>query len=83
MNSLEDFVSLGEITLDELTEARIALQDIVIRLACERATEADLGELEAIAKKTKTVTDVDQRYQCAVDYYAVLARSPTRRQCRW
>jgi GntR family transcriptional regulator, transcriptional repressor for pyruvate dehydrogenase complex len=79
VQAMQDFVSLGEITLDELTEARIALQDVIIRLACERATEADFVELEAIAEKTKAVNDVDQRYQCAVQYYAVLARSTRNR----
>jgi GntR family transcriptional regulator, transcriptional repressor for pyruvate dehydrogenase complex len=77
--AMQDYFHLSSVTIDELTEARIALQDVVVRLACVRATEGDLDELEAIAEKTTRVTGIEARYQCSVEYYAVLARATKNR----
>jgi GntR family transcriptional repressor for pyruvate dehydrogenase complex len=79
VQAMQDYVHLGNVSLDELTEARLAIQDIIIRLACERATEADFIELEAVAERTRRETTVDARYECAVQYYAVLARATKNR----
>jgi DNA-binding FadR family transcriptional regulator len=73
--AMRDYVSLGEVSLDELTEARLAIQDIIVRLACERGSNADFDELEAIAERTREQTGVEARYECAVAFYAVLARA--------
>ena len=35
---VRDMLSLGSISVAELTEARVHIQDLVVRLACERAT---------------------------------------------
>ena len=75
VQAMQDYVSLGDVTLRELTEARIAMQDVIVRLACARASEADLVELEQIARDTATVSGVEARYRCAVAYYRVLARA--------
>lgn len=77
--AMQDYVSLGDVTLAELSEARIALQDIIVRLACVRASEVDLAELEAIAERTQATSDVEERYRCAVAYYEVLARATKNR----
>lgn len=74
VQAMQDYVHLGDITLNELTEARIALQDIIIRLACERAEERDYVELEAIIERTRAAADVESRYQCAVEFYEALAK---------
>lgn len=79
VQAMRDYVHLDKISLDELTEARLAIQDIIIRLACERATEADLDELEEIAEQTRRETSVEARYNCAVAYYSVLARATQNR----
>jgi DNA-binding FadR family transcriptional regulator len=79
VQAMQDYVHLGDVSLDELTEARLAIQDIIVRLACERADEADLVELEAIAKRTREESGVEARYRCAVAYYAVLARATRNR----
>jgi GntR family transcriptional regulator, transcriptional repressor for pyruvate dehydrogenase complex len=47
VNGLRDLYHLGAITPADLTEARIWLESIVVRVACERLTEADLDALEA------------------------------------
>lgn len=75
VQAMQDYVHLGNITLDELTEARLAIQDIIVRMACERGTEADFAELEAIASRTREETSVEARYECAAAFYKVLARA--------
>ena len=75
VQAMQDYVHLGDVTLDELTEARIAIQDIVVHLACERGTEAHFAELEEIAERTRAETSVEARYECAAAYYDVLARA--------
>jgi GntR family transcriptional repressor for pyruvate dehydrogenase complex len=47
VNGLRDLYHLGAITPQHLTEARIWLSAIVVRVACERLTEEDLQALEA------------------------------------
>jgi DNA-binding FadR family transcriptional regulator len=43
VQAMRDYVHLGKVTLDELTEARLATMDIIIRLACERASRGRSG----------------------------------------
>jgi GntR family transcriptional regulator, transcriptional repressor for pyruvate dehydrogenase complex len=72
---VEDLVNLGSITVDELTEARIYVQNVVVRLACERASKADF---EAIAKnidKTEEMTRAGRyldRVECSREFYRLL-----------
>ena len=47
VNGLSDLYHLGAITPEQLTEARIWLSSIVVRVACERVTEEDLDALDA------------------------------------
>ncbi|MCB1475787.1 MAG: FadR family transcriptional regulator [Rhodobiaceae bacterium] len=73
--TLQDYMSLGSISLEELTEARIFIQDIVVQLAVERATEEQFATLRRIVEKTRAVTSVQERYSCAADFYRTLALS--------
>jgi DNA-binding GntR family transcriptional regulator len=50
---VQDMFSLGSITVEELAEARMHVQDLVVRLASERATEADFAALEANIDRTR------------------------------
>ena len=50
---VRDMLSLGSISVAELTESRIHIQDLVVRLACERATRADLDALAANIERTE------------------------------
>ena len=42
---VRDMLSLGSISVADLTEARVHIQDLVVRLACERASDDDLDAL--------------------------------------
>src|SRR5438045_734724 len=43
VNGLRDLYHLGAITPKELTEARVWLSEVVVRIACERATDEDFA----------------------------------------
>ncbi|MEF7612349.1 FadR/GntR family transcriptional regulator [Aquincola sp. MAHUQ-54] len=72
---VRDMFSLGSISVSELTEARIHVQDLVVRLACERATEADFTALEAVIERTEAMTEAGRyldRVECSRDFYRLL-----------
>jgi GntR family transcriptional repressor for pyruvate dehydrogenase complex len=45
-DSMRDMLHLGQITIEHLTQARLWIETIVTRVACQRATEEDFAELE-------------------------------------
>jgi GntR family transcriptional repressor for pyruvate dehydrogenase complex len=73
--SMSDMLSLGRISLDNLTEARTLIQEVVIRLACERATEADFARLEAIIDRTAVADSFPDRLEAAAEFYVAMARA--------
>ncbi|MCW5654380.1 GntR family transcriptional regulator [Hydrogenophaga sp.] len=73
---MRDMVHTGSLSVDDLTELRIHLMDVVVRLACERATEADFAALKDIVEKTaSTVSDpsYDLRLTYSLQFYRILA----------
>ncbi len=78
VNGLRDLYHLGAITPQELTEARIWLSEVVVRVACERATAQDLDELDAniaAAAKAQADGDFDRRQALNRDFNLILARA--------
>jgi DNA-binding FadR family transcriptional regulator len=72
---VQDMFSLGSITVEELAEARVHVQDLVVRLACERATEADFAALEANIDRTEEMTASGRfldRVECSREFYRLL-----------
>jgi DNA-binding FadR family transcriptional regulator len=59
VNGLRDLYLLGTITPRHLTEARLWLSRIVVRVACERLTDEDLKELEANVAKASEADKAD------------------------
>lgn len=45
--AVRDMVALGQVPAAKVTEARIELTCVAIRLACQRATDADLAAIDA------------------------------------
>lgn len=73
---VQDLIHLGSISLDELTEARLHIQDTVVRLASERATQADLDALAANVDVSENVArsgDYLARIECSREFYRLLA----------
>lgn len=72
---VRDMLSLGSISVAELTESRVHIQDLVVRLACERATRADLDALAANIERTEAMTAEGrylERVECSREFYRLL-----------
>ena len=73
---VQDMFSLGSITVEELTEARVHFQDNVVGLACARATAADCDAIAANIDRTEVVTKTGHfldRVECSREFYRLLA----------
>jgi GntR family transcriptional regulator, transcriptional repressor for pyruvate dehydrogenase complex len=75
VSGLQDLYHLGAITPQQLTEARIWLSEIVVRIACERATEEEIEALEANIEAAAHAVDFDQRAQLNRRFHVILARA--------
>lgn len=72
---VQDMFSLGSISMAELAEARLHVQELVVRMACERAREADLQALEANIDRTEEMTESGRfldRVECSREFYRLL-----------
>jgi DNA-binding FadR family transcriptional regulator len=73
---MRDMLSLGTISVRELSEARIHVLDMGVRLACVNATQADFGALEGNVERTELATREGRlldRVECAREFYRLLA----------
>jgi GntR family transcriptional regulator, transcriptional repressor for pyruvate dehydrogenase complex len=76
VNGLRDLYHLGAIKPEHLTEARVWLSEVVVRVACERLTEEDLAALEeniALATKADKAGDFQQRADLHREFHNLLA----------
>jgi DNA-binding FadR family transcriptional regulator len=46
MQSMEDMIDLGRVSMRDFTEARILITEVVVRLACERGKKKDFDAIE-------------------------------------
>jgi DNA-binding FadR family transcriptional regulator len=75
---MRDMLSLGTISVRELSEARVHVLDLVVRLACANARQADLDSLEANVERTVLATQEGRlldRVECSREFYKLLAAS--------
>ena len=75
---VRDMLGLGHISLDDLTEVRLHMLDLAIRLAAERATEEELDALEANVELTERLTREErfpERTWAALEFYYLLIRA--------
>jgi GntR family transcriptional regulator, transcriptional repressor for pyruvate dehydrogenase complex len=73
---MRDMLSLGTISVRELSEARIHVLDLVVRLACANARQADFEALEANIERTHLATREGRlldRVECSREFYKLLA----------
>lgn len=76
--AIGDLMDHGSIRWSELTEARALLLETVVRLACERATAADLEALERNVEETEALTRAgryEERFELVHAFYGLLAAS--------
>ena len=75
---VRDMLSLGAISMQELSEGRIHILDLVVRLACERAQPADFQALEANIERSDLATREGRlldRVECSREFYKLLAEA--------
>jgi DNA-binding FadR family transcriptional regulator len=75
---MQDMLSLGTISVRELSEARIDVLDLVVRLACTHARQADFEALEGNIERTELATREGRlldRVECSREFYRLLAAS--------
>lgn len=80
--SLQDMASVGHISLNDMTEARVLIQEAIVRLACKRATAADFAALEADIDRTEELTNqgrLRERLDYSINFYKVLAQTTKNR----
>jgi DNA-binding FadR family transcriptional regulator len=73
---MQDMLSLGTISVRELSEARISVLDLVVRLACVNARQSDFVALDANIERTDVATAEGRlldRVECSREFYKVLA----------
>jgi DNA-binding FadR family transcriptional regulator len=73
---MQDMLSLGTISVRELSEARINVLDLVVRLACVNARQADFAALDANIERTDIATAEGRlldRVECSREFYKILA----------
>jgi GntR family transcriptional repressor for pyruvate dehydrogenase complex len=73
---MQDMLSLGTISVRELSEARIHVLELVVRLACANARHADFQALEANVERTELATREGRlldRVECSREFYKLLA----------
>ncbi|MDX3906792.1 MAG: GntR family transcriptional regulator [Pigmentiphaga sp.] len=77
IDGFSNLYHLGAISPQQLTEARIWLSEIVVRIACERATEEDLRALdENIRAGRRAIAEdrFDVRQKLHREFHLILAR---------
>lgn len=78
VNGMLNLYHVGAISPAQLTEARIWLSAVVVRVACERATEEDLDALEAnvaAATEASAAGDFERRARLQIDFHVRLAEA--------
>lgn len=76
--AIQDMYSFGNISIEELTEARKILTTAVVRQACERCTAEDIQALEENVRKVKKALeqqDIEERTSLNINFYQLLGRA--------
>ncbi len=76
--NMGDLLRLGNVSIAELFEARMGVQEAVVRLACERITEEELKALEAnvaLARRYEAEDEPRMRTETNIEFHNLLARA--------
>ena len=82
-DSFRNLYQLGSVSLDELTEARLWLASTVVRIACARATDADLAALTANVDEAERLLKArryDDKIDIHIEFHNLLARATRQRR---
>ena len=76
--SIRDMFYLGRISIDSLTEARVLVMDLAVRLASERIAQETVEALERNVNRLAAMsagTPVAERCSAGLDFYRLLAEA--------
>ncbi|HVR52531.1 MAG TPA: FCD domain-containing protein [Pseudorhodoferax sp.] len=77
MTSMMDLFHMGSVTPDQLTEARIWIEGVIVREACRRATPQDIATLRQNIEDAAQATadgDFQRRAELNLDFHRILSR---------
>lgn len=77
-DSMADLLRLGDISWNHLTEARIWIEEIIVRVACSRATREDIEALEENIREATRLFEKGQlsaKTDVLIDFHNILARA--------
>ncbi|WP_173025513.1 FadR/GntR family transcriptional regulator [Acidovorax sp. SRB_14] len=75
---LRDLLSLRGVSIEQLTQARVLIEQAVVDAACDAATEEDLAALDAqlqLASQALGRRDFDAKLDALIEYHRVIARA--------
>lgn len=76
--TVQDMVTLGQVSIADVTEARVELMRVAIRLACARATEEELDAIDAdIRHHTERFQhgQGSRNTKSVIEFYRLIARA--------
>lgn len=73
--SLQDLMFLGRVSLRSLAEARELINGVVIKLACERASEADFQAIEQNIDFIAGIQDLQHRAEAGTLFFRLIAQA--------
>jgi DNA-binding FadR family transcriptional regulator len=76
--TVQDMVALGQISIANVTEARVELMGVALRLACARATEAELDAIEADIEHHTALFSAgggSRNSKSVIEFYRLIARA--------
>jgi DNA-binding FadR family transcriptional regulator len=74
VTGIRDMFSLGAVTREQITEARIWTESAIVRAACERHTASDLEELRRNLDVAAEATDFYARAEAHLEFHMILTR---------
>lgn len=77
-NNMSDLLRLGNLAWSDLTEVRIWLEEIIVRVACERATARDIRLLEENIREAEGLFErgeLAQKTDTIIEFHNILARA--------
>jgi len=77
-DSMADLLRLGDISWHHLTEARIWIEEVIVRMACSRATREDIEALEENIREAMALFEKGQlmaKTDVLIDFHNVLAEA--------
>jgi GntR family transcriptional regulator, transcriptional repressor for pyruvate dehydrogenase complex len=77
-DSMADLLRLGDISWSHLTEARIWIEEVIVRVACNRATRQDIEALEENIRQASLLFEKGQlmaKTDVLIEFHNILAQA--------